>query len=246
LRKYILGIPIVIAVAMTMGMAVRPPLPAGVYSPGAPHAPSGYTVTYAHNFTSQGRGDWVTQPYSNATDSVSTRFGFGIEVTGEDQWSEIISSDAVVGPNSFVQALVYIPAAGPKKLAANWPAFWTTGDPWPQHGEIDILEGSAGRSCLFTHYGTPTHHLNPPGQCAALGSAVGWVTISMLRTGGQVTAWYGSAKIGTIPLPLSANHELIFDNQDGPDDICQACNGPLVHPATAWLSRVTVWNKGRP
>jgi hypothetical protein len=184
-----------------MGMAVRPPLSAGVYNPGAPRAPSGYTVTYAHNFTTQGRGDWATQPYANATDSISTRFGFGMEVTGEDQWSEIVSSDAVVGPSSFV---------------------------------------------LLTHYGTPAHHVNTPGHCAVQGTAVGWVTISMLRAGGQVTTWYGTAKIGTVPLPLTANQQLAFDNQDGPDDICPACNGPLVYPATAWLSRVTVWNQGHP
>lgn len=242
MSKYVATVAMAIVTVMTMAMSARPSLPAGVYDPRAPHAPSGYVLTYGHNFTSQGRGDWVTQPFSSATDLISTRFGYGIKLTGKNQWSEIVSSNAVVGPNSFVQALVYIPA-GPKKLTANWPAFWTTGNPWPQNGEIDILEGSAGRSCLLTHYGSPTHHVNPPGHCAKQGSAVGWVTVSMLRTGGKVTAWYGSTKIGTVPLPLNANQQLAFDNQDGPDDICQPCNGPLVYPTTAWLSRVSVWNK---
>jgi hypothetical protein len=174
-----------------------------------------------------------------SVDYTGTSVKCGIALSGEDQWSEIVSSVAVIGPNSFLQALVYIPP-GPKKPTANWPALWTTGATWPQGGEIDILEGSAGRSCLLTHYGTPTHHVNPPGHCAVPGTAVGWVTVSMPRTGGQVTAWYGSVKIGTVPLPLNANQQLVFDNQDGPDDICQACNGPLVYPTTAWLSRVTV------
>jgi hypothetical protein len=45
-------------------------------------------------------------------------------------------------------------------------------------------------------------------------------------------------------VPTTADEELIFQNQDGPDDSCHACNGPLVFPSTAWLSRITVWSAG--
>ena len=221
---------------------VAPPFPNSV------SAPAGYQVTYAHDFTAQGMGDWVTQPGAGATVSVSSRYGLGVEVTGEDQWAEVISSDAVIGPNSFVQGLVYIPP-GPNGSTANWPAFWTTGSPWPNNGEIDMLEGQGGRSCEQTHYGVlqPDGHAsgNSVSTCGALGSgSTGWLTVSMLRTGEQVEVWYNKTLIGKVPLPTTADEELIFQNQDGPSNSCPSCNGPLVFPSTAWLSRVAVWSAG--
>jgi hypothetical protein len=221
---------------------VAPPFPNSV------SAPAGYQVTYAHDFTTQGMGDWVTQPKAGATVSVSSRYGLGVEVTSEDQWAEVISSDAVLGPNSFVQGLVYIPPA-PNGYTANWPAFWSTGSPWPNNGEIDMLEGQAGRSCEQTLYGElqPNGHagVNSVSHCGPLGpSSTGWLTVSMLRTGEQVEVWYDKTFIGKVPLPTTADHELIFQNQDGPHTSCPSCNGPLVFPSTAWLSRVAVWSAG--
>jgi hypothetical protein len=221
---------------------VAPPFPNSV------SAPAGYQVTYAHNFTTQGMGDWLTQPGASAGVSVSPSYGLGVEVTGEDQWAEVISSDAVIGPNSFVQALVYIPP-GPNGSTANWPAFWSTGSPWPNNGEIDMLEGQAGRSCEQTHYGVlqPNGHAsgNSVSNCGPLGpSSTGWLTVSVLRTGEQVQAWYNKTLIGKVPLPTTADEELIFQNQDGPGDSCPSCDGPLVFPSTAWLSRVAVWSAG--
>src|ERR1700722_20629148 len=49
-----------------------PPLVASPF-PNSVSAPPGYQVTYAHNFTTQGMGDWVTQPGAGATVSVSSR-----------------------------------------------------------------------------------------------------------------------------------------------------------------------------
>src|ERR1700735_2936858 len=137
----------------------RPP-PGAPPFPNSVSAPPGYQVTYAHKFTTQGMGDWVTQPGASAAVSVSSSYGLGVEVTGEDQWAEVISADAVIGPNSFVQGLVYIPP-GPNGSTANWPAFWSTGSPWPKNGEIDMLEGQKGRSCEQLHYGVLPPHDNP-------------------------------------------------------------------------------------
>lgn len=57
MSKYVATVAMAIVTVMTMAMSARPSLPAGVYDPRAPHAPSGYVLTYGHNFTSQGRGD---------------------------------------------------------------------------------------------------------------------------------------------------------------------------------------------
>jgi hypothetical protein len=216
--------------------------------PNSVSAPAGYQVTYSHDFTTQGIGDWVTQPGGGAKVSVSPSFGLGVEVTGGEQWAEVISSDAVIGPNSFVQGLVHIPP-GPNGSTANWPAFWSTGSSWPGNGEIDMLEGQQGRSCVQTHYGelqSDGHASgNSASNCGPLGSgSTGWLTVSMLRTGDQVEVWYNKTPIGKVPLPATANQQLIFQNQDSPSSSCPDCIGPLVVPSTAWLSRVTVWSAG--
>jgi hypothetical protein len=41
------------------------------------HRPQGYQVTYSHDFTKAGMGDWVTQPGAGAAVSVSSRDGLG-------------------------------------------------------------------------------------------------------------------------------------------------------------------------
>jgi hypothetical protein len=223
----------------------------GLAAPSFPNsvsAPAGYRVTYAHDFATQGMGDWATQPGAGAAVSVSPGNGLGVEVTGEDQWAEVISSDAVIGPNSFVQGLVYIPP-GSNGSTANWPALWSTGSPWPNNGEIDMLEGQGGRSCEQTHYGVRLPNgrasLNSVSKCGPRGSSsTGWLTVSMLRTGEKVEVWYNKRFIGEVPLPTTANQELIFQSQDGPKNICPSCNGPLVFPSTAWLSRIVVWSAG--
>lgn len=225
-----------------------------------PAAPSGWTVTYSHNFASTpGQADWVTQSGNNAPVLDSTKagaeFGVGVETTALSQWSELISSNAVVGPNSFVQGLVYIPAGSgsrpapdaatfPAGSTANWPAFWTTGNPWPQNGEIDMLEGQSGRSCEQTFSGSPSSPTGSKSNCGALGSvSTGWLTVSMLRQGEQIKVWYDNTYIGEVPLPTTANEKLIFQNQSYSTSVCGHCFGPtlLGSPSTAWLSNVRVY-----
>lgn len=224
----------------TASVPFSPPPP-----PSNPSPPTGYVQTYTHDFTTGGMGDWVTQPGAGAAVAISTTNGLGITVNGNGQWAEIISSNAVVTANCFVQADIYIPLDAPTGEVANWPAWWTTGTNWPVNGEIDILEGQIGYASLQTHYGTlegnGTASINSTSEHAPLGTG-GWLTISMLRTGGQATAWYNNLEVGTVPMPPTANHQLIFQNQ-GYNASYPNFHGPLDYPVTAYLKNVTVWSE---
>jgi hypothetical protein len=218
----------------------------GQYAVGSPPPPSGWGITYAHDFTSQGMGDWVVQPGSNAPvkvfDKKGAEFGLGITLTAESQWSEVISSDAVVGDECFVQALLFIPLA-PNGEVANWPAWWTTGLNWPEDGEIDILEGQSGFGALQTHYGTLLTNGNASenSNSASAPAGVGnWLTVSLLRTPTEATAYYNKLKLGPVPAPFTENHQLIFQNQSYSAEYANNF-GPLLTPSTAYLSRCTVW-----
>jgi len=203
----------------------------------APRPPSGYHETYSHNFATQGRGNWVTQPDARATVSTG-KYGLSITVTGKAQWAEV-TSNVVIKPNSFIQAQVYLPSTGGK--ITNWPAFWAVGS-GPTDGEIDIIEGLGGRACWRTHYpGIGQYGL---GGCAPAGKFTGWYTMSALWTGGRVTFWYDDTLMGTEKLPTTANQKLIFENQSyDPSNSCPACYGPLAYPSTSYLSWVHVWAK---
>lgn len=228
----------------------------------APGPPSGYVKTYTRNFAhTVGLGDWKIQPGNGATVHDSTKpgaeFGAGVETTGVNQWAELISSNAIITPNTYVQALVYIPSAAgkdgmgrsyPAGSTANWPAFWTAGNPWPENGEIDALEGIRGQSQFHGFYGPSiAGKISSPNFNATPNSiGTGWFTITFLRQNGQVTAWYGSHKVGSFTFPTNnANEKLIFQNQSYSTSVCGNCFGPTLLGAksTAWLSNVTVWSK---
>jgi hypothetical protein len=205
-----------------------------------PAPPPGYVMTYSENFTKAASlGAWHVQPNGNAPVVLSHSYGLGVEVTGPEQWSEVANPGAVIGPSSFLTALMYIPPGG-KNQVANWPALWSTGTPWPPNGEIDILEGTHGQSCFKAHYGPDAAHEIGGSGC---NGATGWVQIVMWRSDGVVTATYNGVKVASVKLPVSAPEYVLFQNQDGPITQCPYCQGPLKYPVTAWLSNIKIWNE---
>ena len=224
---------------------------AATYPTSTPNPPAGWHQTYAHNFVTQGWGDWTVctdcggavHPTPSISDYTKpgAEFGLGIKLTGPNQWGEVWSKNNTVGPNSFVKAIVFIPASGGK--IANWPAWWTTPrpSPWPQGGEIDAFEGLGGTSHFGTHYGTWTGTAPSGNSSGGSATVTGWVTVTFERTGGKVTTWYNNRKIGTANLPPTTPERLVFQNRSF---VASQANdfGPLL-PATAYVSRVTVWSK---
>jgi hypothetical protein len=205
-----------------------------------PPPPPGYVMTYSENFTQAASlGAWHVQPHGNAPVVLSHSYGLGVELTGPEQWSEVTNPAAVIGPSSFMTALMYVPPGGTDQVA-NWPALWSTGTPWPQNGEIDVLEGTHGQSCFKAHYGPDA--ANEIGGSGCDG-ATGWVQIVMWRANGEVTATYNGATVATVKLPVTAPESMAFQNQDGPVTQCPFCQGPLKYPVTAWLSNIKIWNK---
>lgn len=251
MRKLI-GIIIGLCVVLGTALAAVIPASAGTFSPAAPKPPAGWHATYSHNFaTTPGLADWVVQPGGAAKVTSNTKkgaeFGLGITLTSADQWEEVISSDAVVGPTSFVQALVYIPPAK-NGTTANWPAFWSSNQPWPSSGEDDMLEGQQGSSCFHTHYGaTAATEINSASYCPKThAQGVNWITVSTLRQNGHVRTWYDGDDLGLLPLPPTANDKLMFQTQSQApgkqgQSNCPQCFGPLTVPSTAYLSRVSVY-----
>jgi hypothetical protein len=49
-----------------------------------------------------------------------------------------INSTKTYNHGLFIADISHIPGG----VCGTWPAFWTVGDDWPNHGEIDIIEGS--------------------------------------------------------------------------------------------------------
>jgi hypothetical protein len=200
--------------------------------------PPGYVLTYSENFTqASSLGAWKIQPNASATFVLSHSYGLGVELTGTEQWGAVANTSAVIGPNSYLTALMYVPP-GKGGLVANWPAFWSTGTSWPQNGEIDILEATHGQSCFKAHYGPDAAHEVGSSGCD---NDTGWIQIVMWRSNGVVTATHNGVQVASIKLPVSAPESALFQNQDGPVTQCPYCQGPLRYPVTAWLSNLKIW-----
>ncbi|GAA1269221.1 hypothetical protein GCM10009665_67190 [Kitasatospora nipponensis] len=126
------------------------------------------------------------------------------------------------------ESRIYLPASGGK--VANWPAFWTDGQSWPNDGEMDVMEGLSGNACY--HFHSPS---GGPGGCAP-GDFTGWHTYGAQWQPGSVTYYYDGKAVGTISTGItSAPQYLILNNAVG------GSGGASVAPADMQVDYVRVW-----
>jgi len=82
----------------------------------------------------------------------------------------------------------------------NWPAFWTDGTGvHPKTGEMDVVEGIAGRACWHFHSSS-----GEPGGCASAANPAGWHTYAADWRAGVVTYFYDGVQVGRITQGITA------------------------------------------
>ena len=111
-----------------------------------------------------------------------------------------------VAPGSYVEARLRTQGAGTR--IANWPAFWLNGEShnWPHTGEIDVMEGLAGRACASVH-GPDINER----QCLDV-TADAWHTYGAFwRTDGNVDFYYDGAYLATQYLGTTDRQYLILN-----------------------------------
>ncbi|MCM0640496.1 glycoside hydrolase family 16 protein [Cellulomonas wangsupingiae] len=111
-----------------------------------------------------------------------------------------------VAPGSYVEARLRTQGTGTR--IANWPAFWLNGEShnWPHTGEIDVMEGLAGRACASVH--GPDINAR---KCLDV-TADAWHTYGAFwRTDGNVDFYYDGAYLATHYLGTTDRQYLILN-----------------------------------
>jgi hypothetical protein len=132
----------------------------------------------------------------------------------------------------YVESRIYIPASGSQ--VANWPAFWTVGQTWPEDGELDVMEGLGGSACYHFHYGSGNG--SQQGGCAS-GNYTGWHTFGAEWEAGIVTYYYDGVKVGQVSSDITTEPMfIILENSTGSYGLL-----PVTTPSDMLASYVRVW-----
>jgi beta-glucanase (GH16 family) len=133
------------------------------------------------------------------------------------------------------EARVCLPDGNGDGKVDGFPAWWTNGPssvPWPDHGEIDILEGIGGGTKASLHYVNPVYHggtysSTPLAGCHNFGSQ--W-------TSSGVTFYYDGKPMWSHPFAGSLPQFLIFNYA------IRQHSGEAITPGTAVrVDWVRVW-----
>jgi hypothetical protein len=136
------------------------------------------------------------------------------------------------GKPVYVEFKADLPAAANGEIA-NWPALWLVGAaPWPENGEIDVMEGLGGYAAYHLHFGNGNGEgADGPGQ--PVNSSPGWHTYGVLWTTTSITFVYDGVAVGTLDQSLTSPMHLVMENSIG--------SYLVTLPTTMTVRYVRVW-----
>ena len=138
------------------------------------------------------------------------------------------------GKPVFVEYKATLPSTASGGVA-NWPALWLVGQPpWPQNGEIDVMEGGYGSAAYHIHFGNQDGE-GADGPGAQVNITGGTHTFGVYWTTTSVTFLYDGAVVGTIDQDLDSPMFIVMENSYSSVD-------PTVFPTTLDVRYVRVWN----
>ena len=129
-----------------------------------------------------------------------------------------------------VEARIWMPpGAG---AVANWPAFWTDGTGVnPKTGEMDVVEGIAGRACFHFHASA-----GESGGCTIAANPAGWHTYAADWRAGVVTYLYDGVQVGRLTQGITSAPMFVVLNLG----LSSTVSGPVTLPSQMFVDYVRV------
>jgi hypothetical protein len=136
------------------------------------------------------------------------------------------------GSPVYVEFRADLPAASNGEVA-NWPALWLVGQsPWPENGEIDVMEGLEGSAAFHLHFGDADGE-GADGPGSFVNTSPGVHTYGALWTTTSVTFVYDGVVVGTLDDSLTSPMHLVMENSIG--------SSLVTLPSTMTVRYVKVW-----